>query len=107
MQNCKSAVHPTSDEAEILKVARDTVIYKGRGCQACNNTGYKGRLAVHEVLTLDPETRQMIVKGANADEIKHFAIKNGMITLWENTKRNVLEGNTTVEELLRVAYGQD
>ncbi|NLJ87824.1 MAG: Flp pilus assembly complex ATPase component TadA [Epulopiscium sp.] len=106
-KNCKSAVHPTSDEAEILKVARDTVIYKGRGCQTCNNTGYKGRLAVHEVLTLDPETRQMIVKGANADEIKHFAIKNGMITLWENTKRNVLEGNTTVEELLRVAYGQD
>jgi len=49
----------------------------------------------------------MIVKGANSDEIREFAINHGMITLWDNTKRNVLEGNTTVEELLRVAYGQE
>jgi len=106
-KNCKTAVHPTSDEAEILKIPKNSLIYKGKGCQACNNTGYKGRLAVHEVLVLDSSMREMIVKGANSDEIREFAINHGMITLWDNTKRNVLEGNTTVEELLRVAYGQE
>lgn len=106
-KNCKTAAHPTSDEAEILKIPKNSLIYKGKGCQACNNTGYKGRLAVHEVLVLDSSMREMIVKGANSDEIREFAINHGMITLWDNTKRNVLEGNTTVEELLRVAYGQE
>jgi type IV pilus assembly protein PilB len=97
----------TEEEAEILKVPIETVVYKGKGCQVCNNTGYKGRMAVHEVMTLNAGLRELIAKGANADEIKEAAIQNGMNTLWTNTRRNVLDGKTTVEELLRVAYGQD
>lgn len=106
-KNCKTTVHPTKEEAEILDIPRDALIYKGRGCQGCNNTGYKGRRAVHEVLVLDSKMRELIVSGANSDEIRDFAIKSGMHTLWDNTRRNVLEGYTTVEELIRVAYGQD
>lgn len=105
--NCSMPVSLTEEEAELLKVPMDTVVYKGKGCQVCNNTGYKGRMAVHEVMTLNAGIREMIAKGANANEIKEAAIQNGMNTLWINTRRNVLEGKTTVEELLRVAYGQE
>ncbi|NLK98575.1 GspE/PulE family protein [Defluviitalea saccharophila] len=105
--NCSTPVSLTEEEAEILKVPIETVVYKGKGCQVCNNTGYKGRMAVHEVMTLNAGLRELIAKGANADEIKEAAIQNGMNTLWTNTRRNVLDGKTTVEELLRVAYGQD
>ncbi|NLM12794.1 MAG: Flp pilus assembly complex ATPase component TadA [Epulopiscium sp.] len=105
--NCSTPVSLTEEEAEILKVPIETVVYKGKGCQVCNNTGYKGRMAVHEVMTLNAGIREMIAKGANANEIKEAAIQNGMNTLWINTRRNVLEGKTTVEELLRVAYGQE
>lgn len=105
--NCSMPVSLTEEEAELLKVPMDTVVYKGKGCQVCSNTGYKGRMAVHEVMTLNAGIREMIAKGANANEIKEAAIQNGMNTLWINTRRNVLEGKTTVEELLRVAYGQE
>ncbi|NLK20896.1 MAG: Flp pilus assembly complex ATPase component TadA [Epulopiscium sp.] len=106
-KNCRTAVSLTEEEAEIMNVPKQTVVYKGNGCQVCNKTGYKGRMAIHEVMELNPELRELIAKGANAAELKEAAMRNGMHTLWDNAKRNVLEGKTTVEELLRVAYGQD
>ncbi|MDK2789422.1 MAG: type pilus assembly protein PilB, partial [Epulopiscium sp.] len=65
------------------------------------------RKAVHEIMILNAGLRELIAKGANTDEIKEAAIRYGMNTLWSNTRKNVLEGITTVEEFLKIAYGQE
>lgn len=105
--NCKMPVSLSEEEAEILNLHKETVVFKGKGCQNCSNTGYKGRMAIHEILVLNAKLRDLVAKGANADELKEAAIKFGMNTLYNNAKNSVLEGKTTVEELLRVAYSQD
>jgi type IV pilus assembly protein PilB len=105
--HCSIPIALAKEEAEILKVPTETVVYKGKGCQVCNNTGYYGRKAVHEIMILNAGLRELIAKGANTDEIKEAAIRYGMNTLWSNTRKNVLEGITTVEEFLKIAYGQE
>ncbi|WP_058485230.1 GspE/PulE family protein [Defluviitalea phaphyphila] len=106
-EHCKTPVTLTEEEARALKVSKDTVVYKGEGCPLCSNTGYKGRMAIHEIMVLDSTLRALIAKGTNDEELKEVAINNGMNTLWDNARRNVLEGKTTVEEMIRVAYSQE
>ena len=77
-------------------------LYKGRGCHACHNTGMKGRIALYEVLPVTPEIRGLILGKPLAGEIQEVAAKQGMKTLREAGLRKVLEGVTTVEEVLRV-----
>ena len=97
----------TAAEAKLFKIPEGTEVYAAKGCSVCNRTGYKGRLAIHEVLVIDGHLGEMISAGqTNADEIKEEAIKHGMRTLWDNALYNVLEGNTSLEEMLRVAYEQ-
>jgi type IV pilus assembly protein PilB len=84
-----------------LGVGRCT-LYKGRGCDACHFTGMRGRIALYEVLTATPEICSLILNGTFAGEIKEVAKKQGMKTLREAGLRKVLEGVTTVEEVLRV-----
>lgn len=79
------------------------VFYKGDGCEACGGTGYKGRVGIYEVLTMTPTINNMVLKQANAKEIQTQAIKEGMITLMQDGFLKVLDGFTTVEEILRVA----
>jgi len=76
--------------------------YKGRGCHACHNTGMKGRIALYEVLPVTPEIRGLILGKPLAGEIQEVAAKQGMKTLREAGLLKVLEGVTTVEEVLRV-----
>lgn len=73
---------------------------KGKGCQACNNSGYKGRVAIYEVLDFSPMLKEMVLKGATAIEIKRQAVKEGMKTLRMSALSKVVEGRTTVEEAL-------
>lgn len=107
--NCKVSYTPSQDEMELFDATHPEKpeFYKGRGCQVCRHTGYKGRIAVHEVMKISPEIRQGIYNGESADRLKEIAIKNGMISLRENCKRLVLEGTTTLEEMLKVAYLQE
>ena len=76
--------------------------YKGRGCERCDYTGYKGRVALYEVMEVVPEIRDAIVKGKNADEIREIAKKHGMRTLREIGRIKIAKGITTPEEVLRV-----
>ena len=76
--------------------------YKGRGCEKCDFTGYKGRVALYEVMEMVPEIRDAIVKGKNSDEIREIARKHGMRTLREVGKIKIAKGVTTPEEVLRV-----
>lgn len=105
--SCREKHLVTATEAKIYNVPEGTEVYKARGCSLCNKTGYKGRLAVHEVLVIDSHLEDMISAGnTSTEEIKAEAIKRGMRTLWDNAFYNVCEGKTTLEEMLRIAYEQ-
>lgn len=85
------------------KKPTDTIkIHKAKGCIACNNTGYKGRQGVFEFLQVTNEMRELIIRRASSAEIKELAIKQGMHTLRQEGIDKILEGTTSVEEVLRV-----
>ena len=86
----------TDDEIKSLKT------YRGKGCEKCDYTGYKGRVALFEVMDLVPEIRDAIVRGKTADDIREIAKKHGMRTLREIGKIKIAKGITTPEEILRV-----
>ena len=85
---------------------RDATIYQARGCPKCNNTGYKGRAALMEILMVDDLIRELILKNANAGAISTQAVKQGMLTLRDVGLRRVAEGTTTFEEILRSTGGE-
>jgi type IV pilus assembly protein PilB len=74
---------------------------KGRGCEKCNNSGYKGRAGLYEVMELDDELRELILVGASSVELKKKAIENGMITLRRSGLRKVMDGVSSLEEVMR------
>jgi type IV pilus assembly protein PilB len=73
-------------------------VYHGKGCEICNNTGYKGRVAIYEVLAVTPKVRELILRNASADDLKRQAIKDGMKTLRMCALTKVAQGLTTLEE---------
>jgi type IV pilus assembly protein PilB len=77
-------------------------VFKGRGCNTCSNTGYKGRIALYEVMRFSDDLKEMVLQGASTAELKAAAIKRGMATLRMAGIKKVLEGMTTPEEVLRV-----
>ncbi|MBL7032189.1 MAG: type IV-A pilus assembly ATPase PilB [Nitrospira sp.] len=79
--------------------------YKGTGCTACGGTGYKGRVALYEVMTVKDEIKELVLKGASTMELKQEAIRLGMKTLRMAGLSKVAEGVTTVDEILRVTFG--
>jgi len=76
-------------------------LYKGRGCANCNNTGYRGRVGLFEVMEITDEIRELVLSGASALELKRKAIEEGMISLRQSGIFKLREGHTTVEEILR------
>lgn len=79
-------------------------IYRGKGCPYCGNTGYAGRIGVYEIMEVTREHRELIMANKSADEIKDLSIKKGMKTLKEACVQMVLNGTTTIDELVRIAY---
>jgi type IV pilus assembly protein PilB len=84
------------DEAEKLKT------YKGKGCEYCDYTGYKGRVGLYEVMEVTPTIKDAILKGKTSEEIRKISISQGMRTLRELGKIKIAKGVTTPEEVLRV-----
>lgn len=78
--------------------------YYGKGCAKCDESGYKGRIGVHEVMEINEELREGIMARKNADQIREIAIKNGMTTMLEDGFKKALAGITTIEEVLRVVH---
>ncbi len=94
-------LHPASGlRAEVERRPR---VYHGKGCQLCNNQGYRGRLGIFEVLVVDDDVRELIAKKTTSAVLREQAIKNGMTTLFEDGVTKVFQGQTTIEELLRAA----
>ncbi len=77
-------------------------VYRARGCKKCNGIGYKGRMGVHEVMTMSETLERLTVENASADEIMRTAVAEGMLTLREDGFAKVLLGQTSIEEILRV-----
>ncbi|MEI6454196.1 MAG: ATPase, T2SS/T4P/T4SS family, partial [Actinomycetes bacterium] len=77
-------------------------IYEAVGCSSCANTGYRGRLAIHEIMPMSEQIERLTSSRASSEEIKRMAIEQGMRTLRQDGWRNVSEGSTTITEVLRV-----
>jgi type IV pilus assembly protein PilB len=106
---CPKCKTPTTVRPEYLRQIGLTpedlngrTLYAGAGCEECGRTGYKGRIGVFEMLTIDDEIRRMIVERASATVIKQYAVSKGMTTLLGDGREKVLEGISTVDEVLRV-----
>jgi type IV pilus assembly protein PilB len=80
---------------------KDVQIWKTTGCDHCNNTGYKGRTALYEVMRVDDEIREMILVRAQSREMKKKAVSKGMITLRRSGLIKIKKGITSIEEVLR------
>ena len=104
-KNCAEP-HPTPPEA-LLQAgfkaddANTVVPNKGKGCEKCNNTGYKGRVGLYEVMEITEELRELILVGASAIELRRKAVEEGMITLRGSGLLKVKQGVTTIEEVVR------
>ena len=102
--HCKEKHKPDDLERKILqlKASDHTAIYKPKGCKHCNQTGYRGRMAIIELLRIDNEMDALISRRAHLDELKKVALDKGFITLAEDGVRRILEGYTSVSEVMRV-----
>jgi len=89
----------SEEEAESIKC------YKGKGCALCSGSGYKGRIALYEVMPVISEIKEMVLEGASADELKKTAVRFGMKTLRMSGLTKVEEGVTSIEEVMRVTFG--
>lgn len=76
--------------------------FHGQGCDKCSNTGYKGRIGVHEILEVTEDIAEMIVKHATTQGIQEVAEQKGMVVMWEDGFIKAVQGVTTIDEILRV-----
>ena len=105
---CKKSYTPTPDSLErlFLAVGPDVPItlHRGVGCARCNHTGYRGRMAIHEVMPITSQIREAINRRASSDEISRIAIAQGMTTMCQDGSQKALAGLTDISEIMRVAY---
>lgn len=100
---CKKKGKTTAKEMELLGINEPVTIYRPQGCQFCNETGYKGRIAVHEIMYLNEQMRQVISKEKSIEGLRNIAIQNGMHTLWESCRDYVISGVTSLQELVSLS----
>ncbi len=105
--DCRVPYLPTYEEMAKIGLSPEEVkkkgfIYKSQGCPRCMKTGYAGRLGIYELLNVDDEIRHLILKNTDSTQIKRLAISKGMDTLRDDGAKKVLEGLTTIDEVLRV-----
>jgi len=101
---CKVSYRPEHSEMMMLKLREPQPLFKGTGCPACNYTGYSKRTAIHEIIPINKDIRELIERRGTSDQIRHVATRFGFTSLRENCARLVLEGVTTTAELVKVTY---
>lgn len=101
---CKESYMANDYEKEILGIAKGIELYlhRGKGCTYCNGTGYKGRVGLYEIMEVTRKHREAIISGASADEIRDISLANGMTTLGDECRRQVLMGVTTISEMATI-----
>ncbi len=105
---CRQPYVPFPDSPEFLALPENfeftAALYHGTGCMHCGNTGYRGRLAAHEVMPMSPALRELVVKRAATGALTDLAIAEGMHTIQQDAMSKVQEGKTTLKEMLRLTY---
>jgi type IV pilus assembly protein PilB len=102
---CKEEVHlpPQAliDVGYAPEEVKTTKVFKGKGCERCNGSGYKGRTGLYEVMEINDELRELVLVGASALELRKKAIEQGMISLRRSGLIKIAQGMTTIEEVIR------
>lgn len=110
-ENCKEEFHPSEQDLMQLGLLPEDVagrpLYYGRGCDYCNHTGYKGRRGIFEIMVLDDELRELIMKNASTAILRQEARKRGMRSLRESGLLALYDGITTIEEVVRETLGEE
>jgi type IV pilus assembly protein PilB len=108
---CREQVDASAGEIDKLQIAAEQAgkmrFHRGRGCQYCRNTGYAGRLALFELMTMNDELRDGITRGANASELRHIAVRSGMKTLKQDGLMKIHHGVTSASEVASVMFASD
>ena len=105
--NCRESYDPDEYEVEMLRLEPGQKIYRGKGCPDCSDKGYKGRIAIHEIVIMTKKMKSLIEKRASEEEMRQLAVTEGTQMLQDSARDLVLEGITTADELNRVAYTID
>jgi len=107
-KRCKEAYRPSAEEIALFAPGPPPeMLYRGQGCKDCRNIGYSGRMALYEVFAVNAQVRRMIIDNVDADQIRKYAADSGMVSLRESGFRRVLQGHTTLEEVLSVVADQE
>jgi type II secretory ATPase GspE/PulE/Tfp pilus assembly ATPase PilB-like protein len=107
---CANCTEPYQPSPELLKRLEEKThldlsqakFAKGKGCEQCRQTGYRGRLGLYEILELVGPVREAVARGASADELRRIAQESGMITMLRDGIEKAMQGRTTIDEVLRV-----
>jgi type IV pilus assembly protein PilB len=104
-KNCREEYHPTQEVLDDLEVTAEQMkgkkFYRGSGCEVCNNTGYKGRVGLFELMIMNNDLRDLIMENCQTEELRRAAEKHGMVTLRTAGLQAALDGTTTPEEVIR------
>jgi len=104
-KNCRTPFEPTENQLGMLNLSPhdlgDKVFYYGRGCATCNDTGYKGRKGIFELLVVNDSIRALINERAPTVVLRQKAVELGMVTLREDGLRSIFDGDTTIEEVVK------
>jgi type IV pilus assembly protein PilB len=105
---CKVGRQATAEEKDMLGIdqTQDQIVYEPCGCEECNR-GYRGRIAIYEIMPITSKIRRLLHETVTADEIQKVAVSEGMNTLRMAGANNVIDGVTSIEEMVRVAYDMD
>lgn len=101
-QKCKESYLATAEEEELSKgdIKEGTTLYRGRGCEACDGSGYKGRIGIYEILLMNKRLRNLLIKNAGTDELRKAALETGMRTLRMDAIEKALKGIISLEQVL-------
>jgi type IV pilus assembly protein PilB len=103
--NCREEVVPGADVLADLELSSDQIVgkkfYRGKGCERCNRTGYKGRKGLFELLVMNDELRDMVMRNASTEDLREAARRAGMVTLRDSGMESIYNGDTTADEVIR------
>ena len=97
---CKKRSKTNDAETKLLGLSEPVTVHRPQGCQFCNHTGYRGRVAVHEIMYMSERLRSAVTQGRPLDELREISKEEGMVNLWDSGKRLVMNGVTDISELM-------
>ncbi len=100
---CKKKGRTTAKEMSILGIDEPVSIARPQGCQFCNNTGYKGRIAVHEIMYMNDNMRAAVISESDPEKLRKMSMENGMVPLWNACRNLVFNGYTSIQELMTLS----